>query len=144
MFHHKNHPNKKVEENEPTPKLKKTLKYARGESQNSFWLTTTRSSIQEVGGRGRVDAPWSMCLVWRLVKGDAYPGACASIEAGVGAGFPWCMFLVLRLVKALASPGTGPWSGSWCRGGFPWCMCLVWRLVKAVASPGTGSWSGGW
>ena len=36
----------KVEENEPTPKLKKTLKYARGEAQNSFWLTTTRSTGQ--------------------------------------------------------------------------------------------------
>ena len=56
------------------------------------------AGIQEVEGGGRVGAPWSMCLVWRMVKGVANPGACASIEAGVGVGFPWCMCLVLRLV----------------------------------------------
>jgi len=45
LYPYKNWPNPKVEENEPTPKFKKTLKYARAESQNSFWLTTTRSTV---------------------------------------------------------------------------------------------------
>ncbi len=31
---YKNRPNPKIEENEPTPKLKKTLKYTRADSQN--------------------------------------------------------------------------------------------------------------